>query len=301
MSILVVGSVAYDSIETPGDRRERLLGGSASYFCLAASRFAPVRLVGVVGSDFRHRDLELLAGRADLAGLERADGPTFHWAGRYHLDLIERDTLLTELGVFADFAPRIPETWRDTPYLFLANIQPELQLRVLEMLQAPRLVVLDTMNLWIENARADLLEVLARVHVLLVNDSEARLLTGERSLGRAARAIAELGPERVVIKKGEHGALLFGRDSLLSVPGLVLPRVVDPTGAGDSFAGGFVGSLARAGIGADDDDAPFRQAMLDGTVAASFCPEGFGVEGLLEIDQDAHDRRLTELRRMMIP
>lgn len=301
MPILVVGSVAYDTIETPEERRERILGGSASYFCLAASRFAPVRAVGVVGDDFRAADLELLGSRADVSGIRRAGGPTFHWAGRYHLDLIERDTLQTELGVFAGFEPEIPAAWRRTPYLFLANIQPALQLRVLGMVESPRLVVLDTMNLWIETARADLLEVLARVDVLLVNDSEARLLTGERSLGRAARAIAGLGPRRVVIKKGEHGALLFGREGVLAVPALILPRVVDPTGAGDTFAGGFVGSLARAGVDAAAGDGPFRQAMLDGTVMASFCPEGFGVEGLLEVGDNAYDQRLADLRALMVP
>lgn len=297
--ILVVGSVAYDTIETPRQRRERVLGGSASYFCLAASRFAPVRVVGVVGDDFRRADLELLASRADIAGIRQRPGPTFHWAGRYHQDLIERDTLLTELGVFADFRPEIPPAWRQTPYVFLANIQPRLQLEVLELIAAPRLVILDTMNLWIETARRDLLEVLRRADVLLVNDSEARLLTGERSLAKAAGAIAAMGPARVVIKKGEHGSLLFGRDSVLAVPALILSEVVDPTGAGDSFAGGFAGSLARAGAAASDGDAPFRQAMLDGTVAASFCPEGFGVEAMLDLSEGARERRLAELRAMM--
>lgn len=300
--ILVVGSVAYDTIETPQARRERILGGSASYFSLAATRFAPVRAVGVIGDDFRQEDLDLLAGRgADISGIQRAAGPTFFWAGRYHDDLIERDTLTTELGVFADFAPQIPPAWRDTPYLFLANIQPALQRHVLELVSRPALVVLDTMNLWIETARADLLDVLARVDVLLVNDSEARLLTGERSLGGAAAAIHELGPSWVVIKKGEHGAMLFGRQTLLAVPAIMLPAVVDPTGAGDTFAGGFVGSLAAAGATAAAGPETFRQAMLDGTVTASFCPEAFGVEGLLRLEPEACLERLQRLRDMMIP
>jgi sugar/nucleoside kinase (ribokinase family) len=301
-SILVVGSVAYDTIETPCERRERVLGGSASFFSLAAARFAPVRAVGVVGDDFRQKDLDLLAAHgADVSGILRTTGRTFFWAGRYHEDLIERDTLITELGVFAEFRPEIPPAWRDTPYLFLANIQPDLQCHVLESMTQPALVVLDTMNLWIETTRAALLDVLRRVDVLLVNDSEARLLTGERSLARAATAIQELGPAWVVIKKGEHGALLFGRDSLLAVPGLLLHEVVDPTGAGDTFAGGFVGSLAAAGARADSPPELFRRAMLDGTVAASFCPEAFGVEGLLAMSPAACEERLQRLRVMMTP
>lgn len=302
MSILVVGSVAYDTIETPRDRRERILGGSASYFSLAAIRFAPVRAVGVVGDDFRQEDLDLLAKMgADVSGIQRAVGPTFHWSGRYHEDMIERDTLATELGVFANFRPEIPPSWRDTPYLFLANIQPDLQGHVLDSMSAPALIILDTMNLWIETTREDLLAVLARVHVLLVNDGEARMLTGERSLVRAAAAIRKLGPSWVVIKKGEHGSLLFGRDSILAVPALLLPEVVDPTGAGDSFAGGFVGSLAAAGANHDSGDTAFRKAMLDGTVAASFCPERFSVEGLLELTDEACDQRLQILKAMMVP
>lgn len=303
MSILVVGSIAYDTIETPREKRSRILGGSASFFSVAASRFAPVGAVGVVGEDFRQEDLDLLASRgADVSGVRRVPGGrTFHWAGRYHDDMIERDTLITELGVFADFRPEIPDGWRDAPYLFLANIQPSLQGHVLEAMTGPRLTVLDTMNLWIETTRRDLLDVLAKVDVLLVNDGEARMLTEERSLAAAAAAIRQMGPSRVVVKKGEHGAVLFGREGVLAVPGLILPDVVDPTGAGDTFAGGFVGSLAAAGASGDDGDAPFRRAMLDGTVTASFCPEGFSLEGLLRMDDASYEKRLTELRGMMIP
>lgn len=302
MSILVVGSLAHDTVETPQARRERVLGGSACFFTLAAVPFAPVRVVGVVGSDFRPADLELLADRgADLAGVERVDGPTFHWSGRYRDDLIERDTLATELGVFADFAPDIPPSWRETPYLFLANIHPVLQARVLDAMAAPRLVVLDTMNFWIGGNRAELVSVLRRVDVLLVNDSEARQLAGRRSLPEAVAAIQRLGPARVVVKKGEHGALFFGRQGVLAVPAMLLSAVVDPTGAGDCFAGGFVGSLAAAGAVAGDDDAPFRRAMLDGTVAASFCPEGFSVDGMLMMDDRARADRLARLRAMMTP
>ena len=302
MSILVVGSVAYDTVETPDARRERQLGGSACFFALAAGPFAPVRAVGVNGDDFRPEDLELLAANgADVAGIQRAPGKTFHWSGRYHADLIERDTLATELGVFADFAPEIDEQWRSTPYLFLANIHPALQLHVLEAMSGPRLTVLDTMNLWIKTTRQELLAVLRRVDVLLVNDSEAALLTGERNLLRAAAAIQDIGPTRVVVKKGEHGAIFFGRDSVLAVPAVLLPEVVDPTGAGDSFAGGFVGSLAAAAADGGAPDRPFRQAMLDGTATASFCPEAFSVEGLLARTPEAYQKRLAQLEAMMLP
>jgi len=302
MSVLVVGSVAYDTVETPRERRERQLGGSASFFGIAAGPAAGVRAVAVVGDDFAQSDLDLLTDHGvDTTGIVRAQGPSFHWSGRYHEDLIERDTLATDLGVFADFEPEIPEAWRDTEYLFLANIQPVLQGRVLAAVRTPRLVVLDTMNLWIETTRRELLEVLAHVDVLLVNDSEARLLTGQRSLARAAAAIQDLGPSRVVIKKGEHGALLFGRSSRLSVPGLLLPEVVDPTGAGDCFAGGFVADLAAAGADRDSEDAAFRRAMLAGTVAASFCPEGFSVEGLLQRTEEGVAARLSDLRELMTP
>jgi sugar/nucleoside kinase (ribokinase family) len=302
MAILVVGSMAYDTIETPRERRERQLGGAATFFCLAAGEAAQVRAVAVVGDDFREEDLRLLGEcGVDLAGVERADGPSFHWSGRYHADLIERDTLATELGVFADFQPRVPAAWLDSEYLFLANIHPSLQGQVLDAVQSPRLVVLDTMNLWIETTRDDLLAILPRIDVLLVNDSEARMLSGERSLAGAAAAIKQLGPGRVVIKKGEHGALLFGRESVLAVPALILPEVIDPTGAGDSFAGGFMASLAAAGCDRDTGDQPFREAMLAGTVAASFVPEHFSVEGLLRRTPEEVTRRLDLLRSMMIP
>ncbi|MBK7188034.1 MAG: sugar kinase [bacterium] len=301
MSIVVVGSVAYDTVETPRERRERQLGGSASFFAVAARGRGPVRCVGVVGDDFREEDLALLARHADISGIKRVPGKSFHWSGRYHADLIERDTLATELGVFADFQPEIPATWRDSEYLFLANIHPALQAGVLDLMRGPRLVALDTMNLWIDTTPELLRTILARVDVLLVNEGEARLLTGYRSLARAAAAIRAMGPARVIVKKGEHGAVFFGRDSVLAVPALILDEVVDPTGAGDCFAGGFMGSLAEAGIGRDAPDAAFRQAMLDGTVTASFCPEGFNVEGLLRVDQTAYDARLRELRGMMTP
>jgi sugar/nucleoside kinase (ribokinase family) len=302
MSILVVGSMAYDTVETPRERRERQLGGAATFFGLAAGKAADVRVVAVVGDDFEAAHLDLLKERGlDLAGVDHAAGPSFHWSGRYHDDFIERDTLATELGVFADFQPRVPDAWRRSEYVFLANIHPALQRDVLATVEQPRLVALDTMNLWIETTRDDLLAILPQVDVLMVNDSEARMLSGERSLAAAAQAIKSLGPSRVVIKKGKHGALLFGRESVLSVPALILPDVVDPTGAGDSFAGGFMASLARAAADRQSDDAPFRRAMLDGTVTASFVPEAFSVEGLLKRNTDQEAARLSSLEAMMVP
>ncbi len=302
MSILVVGSVAYDTVETPREKRERQLGGSASFFSIATLGRGNVRCVGVVGDDFRQEDLDLLSERgADVSGIVREPGKSFHWSGRYHDDMIERDTLATELGVFADFQPEIPTQWRDSDYLFLANIHPALQSHVLDGMSEPKLVALDTMNLWIDIALDDLRAIIKRVDVLMVNDGEARQLTGKRSLAHAAAAIREMGPSRVIIKKGEHGALYFGRDGVLSVPAIILDDVVDPTGAGDCFAGGFMGSLSEAGATRDSDDAVFRQAMLDGTVTASFCPEGFNVEGLLKIDDAAYAARLETLQAMMAP
>jgi sugar/nucleoside kinase (ribokinase family) len=302
MSILVVGSVAYDTVETPREKRERQLGGSASFFAIAMLGRGDVRCVGVVGDDFRQEDLDLLSEHgADVSGILRQPGRSFHWSGRYHDDMIERDTLATELGVFADFQPEIPPAWKDSEYLFLANIHPALQAHVLDEMNAPQLVALDTMNLWIETTPDDLAKILARVDVLLVNDSEARQLTGKRSLAHAAAAIQAMGPSRVIVKKGEHGALFFGRDGVLAVPAIILDDVIDPTGAGDCFAGGFMGSLSEAGATRDSSDEVFRQAMLDGTVTASFCPEGFNVEGLLKIDNAGYAARLGTLRGMMVP
>ena len=302
MSILVVGSVAYDTVETPRERRERQLGGSASFFSLAAARYAPVRAVGVVGDDFRQTDLDMLADAGvDVCGIVRAPGKTFHWSGRYHADMIERDTLTTDLGVFETFSPELPAGWEDTPYVFLANIHPALQADVLSRMTAPRLVVLDTMNLWIDTTREALVSVLADVDVLLLNDGEARMLTGCAGLAEAAAAIHELGPERVVIKKGEHGALFFGRDSMLAVPAVLLPEVIDPTGAGDTFAGGFVGYLASVEADRDDDDAVFRQAMLRGTALASRCPQSFSVEALQGLSDKELEARIDGLLAMMTP
>ncbi|HEY7460300.1 MAG TPA: PfkB family carbohydrate kinase [Gemmatimonadota bacterium] len=297
MSILVVGSVAYDSIETPFGRSDEALGGSAVYFSLAASLFAKVRLVGVVGEDFDERHVDLLRERGvDVAGLERADGRTFRWAGRYGYDMNTRETLATELNVFEHFRPEIPAAFRDSEILFLGNIDPRLQLDVLGQVPKARLVAADTMNFWIEGRRPDLERLLGRVNVLVVNDEEARQLSGSPSLWRAAGEVRALGPTHVVIKKGEHGALLFAPDGIFSVPGIPLEEIVDPTGAGDAFAGGFVGYLATRDA---PDDGDFRRAVVYGCVLGSFCVGAFGVERLTRLTRGELEDRFLAYQRLM--
>ncbi|HKJ92528.1 MAG TPA: PfkB family carbohydrate kinase, partial [Longimicrobiales bacterium] len=240
MSLLVVGSVALDSIETPFGRADDTIGGSATFFSAAASLFHPVQLVGVVGSDYPTEELAFLSDRGvDLAGLDRAEGESFRWSGVYSYDLNTRETLETRLGVFAEFRPRIPSQFRDAQWVFLGNIDPELQLDVLEQIHTPGLVACDTMNYWIEGKRDALLELLKRVDLLLVNDGEARELTGEHNLLQAARWIQDRGPRFVVVKKGEHGAILFTSETIFFAPGFPLEEVFDPTGAWDAFAGGL--------------------------------------------------------------
>lgn len=296
MPILCVGSVALDSVETPFGKADRVLGGSAVYFSAAASLFHPVRVVGVVGDDYPLDQLEFLAERGvDLSGIERAPGKSFFWAGRYHFDLNSRDTLDTQLGVFADFQPKIPENFRDARFVFLGNIDPGLQLDVLEQVAAPEVVACDTMNFWIEGSRDALLRLLPRVRILMVNDEEVRQLAGESSLLKAARWVQDRGPEIVVVKKGEHGAILFGDGWLFYTPGYPLENVFDPTGAGDSFAGGFMGHLAREGsIG----PAELRRAMVYGSALGSFACERFSVERLRTVTAaDVHDR-VEDFRRI---
>jgi sugar/nucleoside kinase (ribokinase family) len=261
---------------------ERTLGGAASYFALAASRFTPVRLVAVVGDDFEKRDEAVLRGhRIDVAGLERAPGKTFFWAGRYSQNLNERVTLATELNVFAAFKPKLPPAFRDSPYVFLANIDPTLQLSVLKQIRGkPKLVALDTMNYWIERTPAELRETLKHTQILMINDDETRQLSGEHNLLRAARHIFSLGPKTLVIKRGEHGALMVHNRFLFSVPGFPLEEVFDPTGAGDSFAGGFMGYLASVGRVTDES---LRRAMVYGSVLGSYAVEKFGVERLTKL------------------
>ena len=296
MSILCVGSVALDSVETPFGKAERVLGGSAVYFSAAATVFNPVQMVGVVGDDYPLDDLAFLSGRgADLSGIEQASGESFFWAGRYHYDLNTRDTLETKLGVFADFEPKIPEEFRDARFVFLGNIDPGLQHDVLDQVTAPEVVACDTMNFWIEGARDRLLELLARVRILMVNDEEVRQLAGEANLLKAARWVQERGPEIVIVKKGEHGAILFADDWIFYVPGYPLEEVFDPTGAGDAFAGGFMGHLARANSMSADD---LRRAMVYGSALGSFACERFSVERLKDLDNASVHDRVEEFRRI---
>lgn len=283
MSLLVVGSVALDTVETPFGTVKDALGGSAVYISTAASFFtAPVRVVGVVGGDFPGAHIQFLEDRhIDVDGLQIIhDGKTFRWSGRYHYDLNARDTLLTELNVFEKFDPKIPEAYKRTGYVCLGNINPALQLQVLHQISKPRLVVGDTMNYWIETKKGDLLETLKVLDVLIVNDSEARLLTQEPNLVKAAKRIIKLGPKIVIIKKGEHGAMLVTNETIFSVPAYPLESIYDPTGAGDSFAGGFAGWLAKT----DDLSVEnLKRAVVYGSTLASFCVEQFSIDGLREL------------------
>jgi len=297
--ILVVGSVAFDDIETPAGRRDSCLGGSANYFSVGASLFAPVRLVAVVGEDFPQEHLDLLAARGiDLTGLERVEGRTFRWSGRYGADFADAETLDTQLNVFEHFAPNVPETFRDTPVVFLANIHPALQLEVLEQVRAPRLVAADTMNFWIEGEREALLRVLKRIDLLVINETEARMLAGDSNVFRAAAAILGMGPQMLLIKRGAYGALLFHGDGTFFVPAVPLTEVVDPTGAGDSFAAGTLGYLAGAGTW---DFHTFKHAALAGTALASFTCGGFSLDRLLTLQRGEIDTRIHALRDLMNP
>ncbi len=296
MSILVVGSVALDSVETPFGSADRVIGGSGVFFSAAASLLCPVRLVGVVGDDYPLEKLDFLSERGvDLSGVERAEGESFFWAGRYTYDLNSRDTLETRLGVFADFKPQVPEAFQDAPYVFLGNIDPLLQSEVLDQLRDPKAVVCDTMNYWIEGSRDALLELLKRVDILMVNDAEARQLAGDHNLVRAARWIQERGPRFVVVKKGEHGAILFGPDWMFFVPGFPLEVIFDPTGAGDSFAGGFVGYMASV-----DSQEPeeLRRAMVYGSAMGSFAVESFSVDRFHTLEEGEILKRIMEFKEM---
>ena len=296
MSVLVVGSVAFDDIETPSGRAKGVLGGAACYFSLAASYFVPVRAVGVVGSDFPDAHLDFLrAHGVDTRGIYRSEGSTFRWGGRYRESLNERDTLFTDLGVFDGFKPDLPEAYHDSEYVFLANIHPSLQLRVLEQARAPRFTAMDTMDFWIEGTREELERTLGRVDGLVINDQEARQLTGERNLVRAVAAIRSLGPRTVIIKRGEHGALLFDQEGIFSAPAFPLREIQDPTGAGDSFAGGFVGALAREG---KLDSAALRRAVIYGSVLASFCVECFGLDRFRELESQQIEERFAHFRAL---
>jgi sugar/nucleoside kinase (ribokinase family) len=297
MTVLVVGSVALDSVETPFGRADNVLGGSGTFFSTSASHFGPVQLVGVVGSDYPVEKLDPIKARGvDMAGLEQIEGTSFRWRGRYRHDLNSAETLETHLGVFSNFRPRIPEQFRRAPFVFLANIDPRLQLDVLQQVERPKLVACDTMNFWIESRRPELLELLKHVDLVTLNDGEARQLTEHSNLVKAARWIMERGPKLVIIKKGEHGAYMFRDREIFFAPAYPLEDVFDPTGAGDSFAGGFMGCLAQAG---DFSEESLRRAVVYGSAMGSFAVEKFSVERLLEIDRDDVRRRVGEFRRLV--
>lgn len=298
MSLLVVGSVAFDSIHTPTAQRERVLGGSAVYFSYAASYFTPVRLVGVVGDDWPEQHTELLRSRrVDTSGLQVKSGQkTFYWKGKYLSNMNDRETLEVELNVFGDFDPHVPEEFRDSRYVFLANGSPVVQGKVLDQMTAPALVVADTMDLWIQTQHSELLELLKRVDGLVINDSEAKLLTEEENVVAAGQKIREMGPRFVIVKKGEHGAMFFGEQMMCTLPAFPTANVVDPTGAGDSFAGGMMGYLAAQNR---HDEETIKRSLAYGTLVASFNVEDFSLEQMQRIEMEDLDRRLELYRRML--
>lgn len=304
MTVLVVGSVALDSVETPFGTATDVIGGSATYFAAAAAAFTPVQLLGVVGRDYPLDRLRPLEARGvDLSGLTRADGPSFRWHGRYGHDLNVAETLETQLGVFADFQPTIPVAFRRTPFVFLANIDPRLQLGVLAQMESPRLVACDTMNFWIQSRRADLLTLLGRVDLVMLNDGEARQLSERVNLVQSARWILDRGPRHVIIKQGEHGAFLFTRRAgapdvlaMFFAPAYPLEEMLDPTGAGDSFAGGFMGHLAATG---DLSESNLRRAVVIGCAMGSFAVERFSTAGLAEATPDRIARRVREFQQLV--
>jgi sugar/nucleoside kinase (ribokinase family) len=297
VTVLVVGSVALDSVETPFGKVDDALGGAAVHFATAASLLTPVQLVGVVGNDYPVDQLKPLVARGvDLAGLEHADGESFRWRARYRHDLNSAETLETRLGVFSHFRPRIPEQFRRAPFVFLANIDPRLQLDVLSQVESPRLVACDTMNFWIESRRPDLLNLLERVDMITLNDAEARQLTEKANLVHAARWILSHGPKYVIIKKGEHGAFMFTKDTVFFAPAYPLEQVFDPTGAGDSFAGGFIGYLAASG---DLSEASMRRAVVYGSAMGSFAVEEFSNSRLMKLTRAELDNRVEEFRHLV--
>ncbi|MCC6555446.1 MAG: sugar kinase [Polyangiaceae bacterium] len=293
-AILIVGSMAFDDLELPTGSARDVVGGSATYSSFAASTFAPVRVVAVVGDDFPAETLDAMRARGiDVEGIERAEGKTFRWSGRYDEDLIHRTTLDTQLNVFASFAPRLPESYRDTPFVLLGNIHPALQLDVLEQIRAPRFVLADTMNFWISGEPRTVASMLRRIDTLVVNDEEARQLSGIYNIRRAAKDILTRGPRRLIIKRGEHGALLFDEEGVFAAPGFPLEDVIDPTGAGDSFAGGLLGYLATQ---AQVTPLALRRAMLYATATASFCVEAIGTRRIASVTREDITRRVDEIR-----
>lgn len=294
--VLIVGSMAFDDLELPTGKFPDTVGGSATYSALSCSAFAPARVVAVVGDDFPQADLDRLAARGvDVTGIERASGKTFRWAGRYDADLVGRTSLDTQLNVFADFRPKIPTEWRTTPLVLLGNIHPALQTEVLDRMEAPRLVVADTMNFWISGEPEALGKLLKRVDVLIINDEEVRELSGIHNIRKAAAEVRRRGPKRLIVKRGEHGALLFDDGGIFAVPGFPLEDVVDPTGAGDSFAGGLIGYLATQ---TDVSTGALRRAMVHGTATASHCVEAVGTSRVAVLTSEGVERRVEEILRL---
>ncbi len=294
--IVTVGSVAFDSVKTPFGEASRVVGGAATYFSVAASFFTDVRLVAVVGDDFTEEEMRVFAGRRiDLAGLQRVPGETFRWKGEYGFDLSTRETTYTRLNVFDRFRPVLPDPYRSTPFVFLANIHPALQAEVLTQVDGPRFVAADTMNYWIDGTPEELRAVLRRIDALLINDEEARQLAGESNLVKAARAIQRMGPRLLVIKRGEHGVLMTRDQGFFAVPAMPLDTVIDPTGAGDTFAGGFMGYLASA---REITDAVFTRATIAGSALASLAVEDFGLDGLLGASPKVLNQRFAAFKRL---
>jgi sugar/nucleoside kinase (ribokinase family) len=297
--LVIVGTVAFDAIETPFGKTDKILGGAATFIGLAASQFKlDAAIVSIVGGDFPKENLNLLSERnIDISGIEIVEkGKTFFWSGKYHNDMNSRDTLATELNVLADFNPVVPENYRDAEVVMLGNLHPMVQMSVLDQMEEkPKLVVLDTMNFWMDNALEDLHKVIKRIDVITINDEEARQLTGEYSLVVAARKIHEMGPKYVVIKKGEHGALLFHNDNAFYAPALPLEEVFDPTGAGDTFAGGFAGYIART---EDTSFENMKNAVIYGSTLASFCVEKFGTERMINLKSDEVHKRLQQFKNL---
>ena len=295
--VLIVGSMAFDDLDLPSQKARDVIGGAATYASFAASLFAPVRVVAIVGSDFPQTTLDQLSARGvDVTGVERAQGKTFRWAGRYADNLASRTTLDTQLNVFADFRPVLPAAFKDSPFVFLGNIQPALQLEVLEAVRAPRYVAADTMNFWIQGERKKLGEVLAKVDTLVINDEELRELAEIHNIKRAAARVLELGPKRLIVKRGEYGAMLFDAHGIFFTPAYPLEEEIDPTGAGDTFAGALVGYLASL---PNLDGASLRRALMMATTVASFCVEGVGTTRIAELSRAEVGERLDTLRGLV--
>ena len=291
--ILVVGTLAYDSIKSPEGKVEKALGGSANYFSLAACHFAKLRLVGVVGGDYRQQDRELLSSRnVDMEGVQVVDGKTFHWEGKYEGDMNEAITLNTELNVFESFKPEVPDNLKNSPFVFLANLDPHLQMDVLDQIQSPKVVAADTMNFWITSKKQEFLEVLKKVDILIINEGESILLTEGKNAIAASREILKMGPKAVVIKRGEYGFILKMGSRFFALPAFPVSRVVDPTGAGDSFAGGFFGYLASKNQEISFEN--LKQACIRGVVISSFTVEQFGVSSLVEVTKESFEKRMGE-------